>query len=208
VLKFADGGTGPAYNVQVSTDAAHSLIVGRDVTHAGSDYQHLTPAVDRLERTTGDVPDQMAVDGGYISSENILKMAERGIDLIGPESEAKTLEANRQKSIARVRVGPLLSGLSSADFYIPNAIAVTRAWPSRGSGFTTNSVRSRLSSGTRKTTAQSHQLPPGSSMYISFTKKALDALVRLPSESSIESWLLRKLSINSTRPSPSCLVFQ
>jgi len=97
-MKFADGGTGPAYNVQVSTDAVHSLIVGIDVSHAGSDYQQLAPAVDRLERTTGDVPDQMVVDGGYISSENVLKMAERGVDLIGPESEAKAFEANQQKS--------------------------------------------------------------------------------------------------------------
>ena len=32
-------------------------------------------------------PEQMVVDGGYISSNNIAEMAKRGIDLVGPQSE-------------------------------------------------------------------------------------------------------------------------
>ena len=46
-MKQADGATAPNYNVQIATDAAHGIIVDIDVTQAGSDYQQLTPALDR-----------------------------------------------------------------------------------------------------------------------------------------------------------------
>lgn len=98
VMKQPEGGAAPSYNVQISTDAAHSLIVGIEVTQAGSDYQQLTPAVERLEKTLQRVPGQVVVDGGYISGENVVKMANRGIDLIGPESRSNAAETNRQKS--------------------------------------------------------------------------------------------------------------
>jgi transposase len=98
VMKQAAGGSAPSYNVQISTDAAHSLIVSIDVTQAGSDYQQLTPAMDRLEQTMHRAPEQVVVDGGYISSDNIVGMADRGIDLVGPEPGVKSADSNRSKS--------------------------------------------------------------------------------------------------------------
>jgi len=106
IMKQADGGSAPNYNVQISTDAAHSLIVGIEVTQAGSDYQQLTPAMDRLEQTGPRAPAQVVVDGGYISSANILAMATRGIDLIGPEPQSHAAEANRRKSYQHYGVTP------------------------------------------------------------------------------------------------------
>ena len=97
VMKQADGGSAPSYNVQISTDAAHSLIVGIDVTQSGADYRELIPAIDRLERQ-GTPPTQVVVDGGYISSVNILAMDARGIDLIGPQPHNDRAETNRGKS--------------------------------------------------------------------------------------------------------------
>ena len=120
VMKQAEGGSAPSYNVQVSTDAAHGLIVDIDATQAGSDYRQLTPAIERIEQSMQRAPEQMVVeegperstaerseagrsegpfvDGGYISSNNIAEMAKRGIDFVGPESENKAAEANRRKS--------------------------------------------------------------------------------------------------------------
>jgi transposase len=88
VMKQAEGGSAPSYNVQIATDAAHSLIVDIEATQAGSDYQQLTPAMERIEQTLQRAPDQVVVDGGYISSHNIVRMAKRGIDLVGPEPGA------------------------------------------------------------------------------------------------------------------------
>jgi hypothetical protein len=98
IMKQAEGGSAPSYNVQVSTDAAHGLIVDIDATQAGSDYRQLTPAVERIEQSFQRTPEQMVVDGGYISSNNIGEMAKRSIDFIGPASENKSSKANRSKS--------------------------------------------------------------------------------------------------------------
>jgi transposase len=106
VMKQAEGGSAPSYNVQISTDAAHSVIVGIDVTQAGADYQQLTPAMERLEQTMQNSPEQVVVDGGYISSNNIVEMAKQGIDLIGPEPRGKSAEANRKKSYKYRNVSP------------------------------------------------------------------------------------------------------
>lgn len=106
VMKQADGGSAPNYNVQISTDAAHSLIVGIEVTQAGSDYHQLTPAMDRLEQTVPCAPAQVVVDGGYISSANIVDMATRGIDLVGPEPQSHAAETNRRKSYQHRGVTP------------------------------------------------------------------------------------------------------
>ena len=98
VMKQAEGGSAPSYNVQVSTDAAHGLIVDIEATQAGSDYQQLTPAIERIEQSMQHEPEQMVVDGGYISSNNIAEMAKRDIDFVGPQSENKSAQANRSKS--------------------------------------------------------------------------------------------------------------
>jgi hypothetical protein len=105
LMRQAEGGTAPSYNVQVSTDAANGLIVGIEPTQAGSDYRQLTPAMERLEEAVQEKPDQVVVDGGYISSENIVAMADRGIELIGPDPKGKP-EGNRQKSYRHRGVSP------------------------------------------------------------------------------------------------------
>jgi transposase len=106
IMKQAEGGSAPSYNVQVSTDAAQTLIVDIDVTQAGSDYRQLTPAVDRIEQTMRRKPDQVVVDGGYISSDNIIAMADRGIDLFGPEPTGKAPVASRRNSYRHRGVSP------------------------------------------------------------------------------------------------------
>lgn len=110
VMKQADGGSAPSYNVQIATDSVHSLIVDIDVTQAGSDYRQLSPAMDRLEHKIARVPGQVVVDGGYISSENIVSMAQRGIDLLGPEPSEKAPGRTVGKSYAYWGVHPDYEG--------------------------------------------------------------------------------------------------
>jgi transposase len=83
VMKQSDGGFAPSYNVQVSTDAEHKIIVGVGVSQSGSDYGELSPALDTVEANIQQPPQQVVVDGGFISRETILDMADRGVDLIG-----------------------------------------------------------------------------------------------------------------------------
>lgn len=106
IMKQAEGGTAPSYNVQIVTDAAQTLIVNIEATQAGSDYRQLQPALERLEQTMKRKPEQVVVDGGYISSDNIVAMADRGIDLVGPQPKDKASEANRKKSYRYRGVSP------------------------------------------------------------------------------------------------------
>jgi len=89
VMKNGDGGYAPAYNVQVSTDAKHGIIVDVQAVKAGNDWDQLMPAVERIEERL-EVPRQMITDAGYTNHENIEAAAGKKIDLIGPVPEATT----------------------------------------------------------------------------------------------------------------------
>lgn len=95
-MKQGDGGYAPSHNVQISTEVAHGIIVGVRVTPAANDQQERVPALEAVERQTGQRPGQMIVDAGYTTRENILWAAEHGVDLIGSLPEAKAQATARR----------------------------------------------------------------------------------------------------------------
>jgi transposase len=97
MMKQGDGGYGLSYNVQLSTDAAAGLIVGVGVSQAASDYGELVPAVQRVEANTGEPPAQVVVDGGFTSRENIVAMAQAGVDLIGSLADHSSQSAGQME---------------------------------------------------------------------------------------------------------------
>jgi transposase len=84
IMKQPGGGFAPSYNVEISTDAKHGIIVDVEVTQAGNDYEQLLPALERIEERMQKKPRQMVVDGGFVSRENVEGMAEEEVDLLGP----------------------------------------------------------------------------------------------------------------------------
>jgi type II secretory pathway component PulJ len=60
-----DGGLALSYNAQISTDAAHGLVVGVAVTQAAEDSAQLLPAVDRVEQRLKKKLRQMVADQLY-----------------------------------------------------------------------------------------------------------------------------------------------
>jgi transposase len=97
VMKQGDGGYAPAYNAQLSTDAAHGIIVGVGVSQSASDYGELVGAVERVEYSTGQKPQQVVTDGGFTSRENVIAMDEKGIDLIGSLHEHNEQSAGQMQ---------------------------------------------------------------------------------------------------------------
>ena len=65
VMKMADGGYRPAYNVQFAADAESQVIVGLDVTPAGTDHGQLRPMLGQLRRRYGRDPDALLADAGF-----------------------------------------------------------------------------------------------------------------------------------------------
>ena len=97
IMKEANGGYAPGYNVQLSTDAAHGIIVGVGVSQTASDYGELIGAVAEVEENLGERPQQVVVDGGFTCRENILAMDEEGVDLIGSWDEHSEVTAGQMR---------------------------------------------------------------------------------------------------------------
>jgi len=97
IMKQSNGGFGPSYNVQLSTDAAQGLIVGVGVSQGGSDYGELVGGVERVEENLGRPPEQVVADGGFTSRGNILAMGEKGVDLVGSLDEHHAQSAGQMK---------------------------------------------------------------------------------------------------------------
>jgi len=95
VMLQAKGAYGPAYNVQISTDAQSKMIVGVGVTQSSTDAAELEPAVDRVEANLGQRPEQMVVDAGFTNQATMEAMIEKQVDLIGVLPERSRGAPNR-----------------------------------------------------------------------------------------------------------------
>ncbi len=90
VMKQGGGGLAPSHNLQLSTDAAHSLIVGVSLTQSANDEGQLPGALEEVKRNLGRLPQQVVADAGFTPRETILEMAERQIDFVGGTVETET----------------------------------------------------------------------------------------------------------------------
>jgi len=97
IMLQANGAYGPAYNIQISTDAHSKIIVGVGGTQASADAGELEPAVDRIEANLGEKPKQMVVDGGLTNQAAMEAMTEKQVDLIGALPERRAVAPDRLK---------------------------------------------------------------------------------------------------------------
>ena len=81
VMKMANSGFRPAYNVQFATDTKTQIITGVDVTNNGGDRGELGKMVDQHQHRYGEIPEEYLVDGGFRSKADI--------DKVSPHPEAE-----------------------------------------------------------------------------------------------------------------------
>jgi transposase len=89
VMKMADGGFRPAYNVQFAAATDTQLIVGVDVSNIGSDLGQLPPMLDQVEQRYGQRPAEWLVDGGYARHDDIEEADGRGTIVYAPVPKPK-----------------------------------------------------------------------------------------------------------------------
>jgi len=99
VMKMADGGFRPAYNVQFTTATDSQIIVGVDVNNIGSDLGQLSPMLNQVEQRYGEPPAQWLVDGGYARHDDIEDADARGITVYAPVPKPK--DPSRDPHLAR-----------------------------------------------------------------------------------------------------------
>ena len=75
VMKMADGGYRPAYNVGFAADTKSQVIVGLDVIAAGNDQGQLGPMVRQLRQRYGRDPDALLADAGFLTTAEIDELA-------------------------------------------------------------------------------------------------------------------------------------
>ena len=88
IMKMADGGFRPAYNVQVKTDVASGFMVGVAVSDRASDRGQLTPAMAEIKQRYDDTPQRVLADGGYDGKDDIERLHQDKIALFCPVSDA------------------------------------------------------------------------------------------------------------------------
>jgi transposase len=71
VMKMADGGFRPAYNVQVASAAGEQIVVAVEVRTTGSDRGLMRPMLELLRARIGRFPQCHLADGGFNSAKDI-----------------------------------------------------------------------------------------------------------------------------------------
>lgn len=92
VMKMADGGFRPAFNVQLATATDAQIITGVEVTNSGGDQGKMAPMVEQHQQRYDERPQEMLVDGGFVKKADI--------DAVSPPHGGTTVYAPVMKSKA------------------------------------------------------------------------------------------------------------
>ena len=84
VMKMADGGFRPAYNVQFAGDTRSGAVAGMAVDNVGSDMGKMAPMNDALAAAYGQRPAEHLADGGFARLDDIETLAGNGVTAFVP----------------------------------------------------------------------------------------------------------------------------
>lgn len=101
VMKMADGGFRPAYNLQLATDENSQVIVGVAVDATGSDGGQALPVLEQVVQRAGCRPKGYLVDGGFVKREDITTMERCGVTVYAPAQGPRNTTSGRTKTSPR-----------------------------------------------------------------------------------------------------------
>lgn len=95
VMKMADGGFRPAYNVQFVCDTTSGAIAKVSVDNVGSDMGKMAPMSEALADDYGQRPRQHLADGGFAKLADITALAQAGVETFLPVPTPRNAERDR-----------------------------------------------------------------------------------------------------------------
>jgi transposase len=90
IMKMADAGFRPAYNVQVVSAAGEQIVAAVAVGNNGSDRGLMRPMLEQLHPPLGQFPKRHIVDGGFCSAEDIEWAHDHGVEVYCPPTQSKS----------------------------------------------------------------------------------------------------------------------
>jgi hypothetical protein len=84
VMKMANGGFHPAYNILFVSDTETKVIAAVEVTNRGSDHGLDVPMAKQLRERTKTTPHEWLEDGGCVTLDGINQLAAQGTKVIAP----------------------------------------------------------------------------------------------------------------------------
>ena len=100
-MKMANGGYDPAYNVQFATDGDARVIVGVDVSNAGTDGSEMEPMQQKINSQYGRVPKRVLVDGAYATKEGVASVESAGSEVLSSVPRSDQLSKHGKDPHAR-----------------------------------------------------------------------------------------------------------
>ena len=90
------------YNGQISVDEDNQIIVGEHLTQNANDKQEVEPGLEEIEATTGELPNEMSLDNGYFSGNNLGAFEGKDIDVYiaigkGEKKDCRSIEESNRK---------------------------------------------------------------------------------------------------------------
>jgi len=83
-MKMGDGGTRPAYNLQMAADVESRAVVGVEVVNTPADQNQSEPLRQQVERRTGGKVKEHLVDQGYVDMDMIERAHQAGVAMYAP----------------------------------------------------------------------------------------------------------------------------
>lgn len=96
VMKMADGGYRPAYNVHFATDVDSRVIVGVRTLNTGNDQSQAGPMLDAIAQRLGRLPQAQLLDGGFVTKAEITAAAARDVTVYAPPMKRRGTRAAAQ----------------------------------------------------------------------------------------------------------------
>jgi transposase len=69
-----------AYNGQISVDDKAQIIVGEHLSQNANDKEEVTPALEQIKETMGELPGKISLDNGYMSGANLESLDKAEVD--------------------------------------------------------------------------------------------------------------------------------
>jgi transposase len=95
MMRMPDGGTRPAYNLELATDCDSRAIVGVAMTNAGSDAGQDAPMRDQVEERTDEAVEEQLMDGGFVTLEAIERAAVEEVTVYAPVPKPRKAGVDR-----------------------------------------------------------------------------------------------------------------